>query len=164
MGNSVQAVVVKQHQAQGDSVSPQDLTLVQSNINAALKQLQDELRRRYGDGSFTVEDKKALLLQNAWLSGASDTPSYRESPSYYKDPFGRVWLSGFVKGGTVGSTIALLPAGYRPLKGERFPVEANGAYGWIYVAAAASPTPGAVQYGGGSTALVSLSGVSFVGA
>jgi hypothetical protein len=162
---NTQVVIPKRHQAKDDAVTPQDLNFLQTNIEDAFRKLQDQIYRKYGTPTLTVEDSKNLVLLNGWISNGTGTPLYRASPKYYKDPFSRVWLSGNIKNGTVGSVIAMLPEGYMPLEGERFDVEANGAYGWLYISGKSSTSstnpPGAILYGGGSTATVSLSGISF---
>lgn len=79
-----------------------------------------------------------------------------ESAQYYKDPFGRVYLGGVVKAGTIGTTIFTLPAGYRPEEAKIFAVASNGAFGICTV----NPD-GTVVASSGSATYFSLSGISF---
>lgn len=58
------------------------------------------------------------VFQNSWVNyGVSN-----EAAGFYKDPFGRVFLTGLVKSGTTGTTIFTLPGGYRPKLREIFAV------------------------------------------
>ncbi|WP_051289867.1 hypothetical protein [Paenibacillus massiliensis] len=53
-------------------------------------------------------------LLNSWV----EYDTYRQSVGYYKDTFGRVHVYGYLKGGisSTGSTIFILPPGFRPTK------------------------------------------------
>lgn len=53
---------------------------------------------------------------------------------FYKND-DRVYMRGIIKG-AVGSHIATLPAGYRPVRDCRFATVCNGAYGSLYVSPA----------------------------
>lgn len=72
-----------------------------------------------------------LIYQNMWSAfGAGfETPGYR----LYSD--GRVKLRGLLKPGTlaVGTIVAYLPAGRRPLKNRIFAVSTNGLYAEIKI-------------------------------
>lgn len=52
----------------------------------------------------------ALTLQNGWQNYAD----YHGLARYFKDISGVVHLSGLVRNGTAGASIAVLPTGYRP--------------------------------------------------
>jgi hypothetical protein len=88
----------------------------------------------------------------AWVNfGGSN-----ESAQYYKDPWGRVYIGGIVKTGTIGTTIFTLPAGYRPEEAKVFAVASNGAFGVCTV----NPD-GTVVASSGSNVYFSLSGINF---
>lgn len=58
----------------------------------------------------TVDATQKPSYQNGWVDhGAGSEPG-----GYYKDPFGRVHLSGLVGAGTALTTIFTLPSGFRP--------------------------------------------------
>lgn len=82
-----------------------------------------------------------------------------EVASFYRDPFGRVHLSGLVRSGTAGTTIFSLPGGYRPRARELFAVVTGNpvdTLGRIEVTA-----NGDVLHVTGSTDYVQLHGISF---
>lgn len=81
-----------------------------------------------------------------------------EAAGFYKDPFGRVFLTGLVKDGTPGTTIFQLPGGYRPKLREQFAVSTGTAeaHGRVDVTSA-----GDVIHVSGPVNYVSLSGISF---
>lgn len=72
----------------------------------------------YALSNFTVtlEAWLALSLQNSWVSFGTDAFGDWGTPSYRKDPAGRVYLRGRIKNGTVtsGTITFTLPTGYRP--------------------------------------------------
>ncbi len=99
------------------------------------------------------------------LVGAASEPTFANGwvnfnvawpPAAFYRADGRVWLSGLVKSGTVGLSMFTLPVGYRPAFPESFAVTANTAFGELRI-----DTAGQVFLVAGSTAYVSLSGVSF---
>jgi hypothetical protein len=92
------------------------------------------------------------VFANSWVNYDADRPA-----AFYKDR-GRVYLSGLVKSGTIGTTIFTLPAGYVPasVNGLLFPVVSNGAFGF-----AAVFNSGVVQANTGSNVYFSLDGISF---
>lgn len=82
-----------------------------------------------------------------------------EVASFYRDPFGRVHLSGLVKSGTSGTTIFSLPGGYRPRARELFVIDTGNpgdTLGRIDVTAT-----GDVIHISGGTTYVQLHGISF---
>lgn len=58
--------------------------------------------------------QKPTLLNNWILEPALGLWEDPMPVGYKKDPFGRVWLRGFVSGGIAGSAVFQLPANYRP--------------------------------------------------
>lgn len=95
-----------------------------------------------------------LALVNGWTN--YDNSLY--GPAVSRLVNGRVQLRGLVKSGSLGSTIAVLPAGQRPAFTLMFAVETGGSvHGRLDV-----QPDGAVKLQAGSTGWVSLSGVSFV--
>jgi hypothetical protein len=94
----------------------------------------------------------APTLLGAWANyGSPFNP-----PGYYKDKAGIVHLRGLVMSGAVPSAIFTLPAGYRPANQELFAVAANNAFGRVDVLPS-----GDVQFSLGSSAYVSLDGITF---
>lgn len=90
-------------------------------------------------------------LLNSWVYFGSNS-----QPGYYKDPFGRVHLRGFMKSGTIGNAIFTLPAGYRPPLREFFPVVSNDLFGACYV-----DSNGDVVAYKGSNVYFCLDGITF---
>lgn len=89
----------------------------------------------------------------AWVNFASATDAVA---SFYKDPFGRVFIRGTVKSGAIGSAIFTLPGGYRPQYTEIFAVVSNGAFGICTITSA-----GVVTATAGSNIYFTLNGISF---
>lgn len=119
-----------------------------TNVNFQVAQTQlptVETRKRVGDTGNAV-------FANSWVNFGGTN----ESAQYYKDPFGRVYLGGVVKSGTVGLTIFTLPAGYRPEEAKIYAVASNGVFGVCTV----NPD-GTVVASAGSNVYFSLSGISF---
>ena len=120
----------------------------------------------YGNVNFTITQLQLPPVEKPHLVGASGEIPFQNSwvnfggtnasASYYKDPFGRVYLKGTIKTGASGTTAFTLPAGYRPQEAEIFPVVANGAFGLVTV----NPD-GTVSITTGSSTYTTLSGISF---
>lgn len=92
-------------------------------------------------------------FQSSWVNFDSVHPA-----GFYRQG-GRVYLCGLVKNGTaIGTPIFTLPAGYFPLEAANniIATVSNDAFGAIFI----SPT-GVVNGYEGSTAYVSLEGISF---
>jgi hypothetical protein len=75
-------------------------------------------------GAFAKSQLEALHVigaagQPAFVGGCTGT-GFFQAPAFYKDPFGVVHLVGDIAGCTANSEIFTLPAGFRPLVGERF--------------------------------------------
>lgn len=90
---------------------------------------------------------------NSWVNDAS---GLFNTAGYYKDQFGRVYLRGLVKTGTVGLPIFNLPAGFRPAKENVFATVSNG----VFADARVEPD-GDVVAAAGSNVWFSLDGISF---
>jgi hypothetical protein len=129
----------------------------------------DRLMARYPNSWFdgtkpiqTIESlyqEKANKVQEAWITPtltnawvAFDT----RTAKYKKTEFGRVYLKGIVKSGTIGSAIFTLPVGYRPDETLTYAIVSNGAFGYVTI-----NTDGTVICTLGSNVSVSLSGISF---
>jgi hypothetical protein len=120
-----------------------------------------------GNVNFSVDSTQLPDVESQKLVGVTGNAQFSNSwtnfggtnasAAYYKDPFGRVFLKGTVKSGTVNTAIFTLPVGYRPQEAEVFAVYCNGAVGFITV----NPDGTVVQSGGGSNASLTLSGISF---
>jgi hypothetical protein len=98
----------------------------------------------------------ALTLAASWISYSATS-----TPGYWKDPFGVVHLQGMASNGTAGSTIATLPAGYRPPAPLFFgALTSNGGTtltpGEVDVLA-----DGSVVFLVGNNGMVSLNGIEF---
>lgn len=91
----------------------------------------------------------APTLTAPWVTGSSPI-------GYKKDALGRVFLRGFVTGGSSGTVIFTLPTGYRPPYPESFIVNATGALGVITIA-----TNGEVSFVTGTGTYVYVSSLSF---
>lgn len=82
-----------------------------------------------------IEPRRALPFNSPWQDYPAAAGTW--SPcSFYRDPFGRVWLAGLANrpSGTT-ATIATLPEGYRPRERKMFAVESNSAFGRVDVLA-----------------------------
>ncbi len=120
--------------------------------------IQQELDRsslsvlvRQGQSSLSSGPWIAPTLLNSWVNFGGAFAA----AGYYRDPLGIVRLKGLVNGGVAGSIIFNLPVGYRPAAQHIFAVIANNAIGRVDV------RTGDVFFDTGSSAFVSLSGISF---
>lgn len=93
-------------------------------------------------------------LVNSWVA-LGGSPAWQD-PQYRIDDMGVVHLQGSVKDGTVGASIFVLPASYRPGAKIGFAVCANNAFGFITI-----ETNGAVSLAVGSNVFVNLDGITF---
>lgn len=91
-------------------------------------------------------------LINGWINFGGN----EETAGYYKDEFGIVHLKGFIKSGTINSTIFILPTGYKPIKNRYFAVVSNNAFGTVQV-----NFSGNVTCTVGNNLSVSLDGITF---
>lgn len=80
------------------------------------------------------EDWITPTFQNSWVN-YSDSFS---SAGYYKDTIGVVHLKGYVKSGTINTTIFTLPAAYTPSKTLYFAVPSNNAFGLVMIGSGGS--------------------------
>lgn len=100
-------------------------------------------------------------FQNGWVDYVSGGGNYGRA-SYWKDPYGFVWLAGMVKGGATADNTAFfsLPTTHRGGRTHHMSTAANAALG---VVGAAADRPG-LDYKAGSAGnnWVSLSGVTIV--
>lgn len=102
-------------------------------------------------GSIDRPAIEAATLINSWVNAGG---SY-DNAGYYRTADGIVHLVGTVSSGAA-TQIFTLPAGYRPLASQQFPVDANGAYGTVAI-----DTTGGVYLTVGANTNVCLSAVSF---
>ena len=94
----------------------------------------------------------ALTLTNGWVVvGGWQVPQYRKIGDI-------VYLRGLMQSGTFNSTAATLPAGFRPLTNESFPVARNGEVSYYVQIASSGAIMIPTQTGGG---FQSLSGIQF---
>lgn len=96
-----------------------------------------------------VEARIAPTLAGTWSNVGAGQPNL----TYWKDPLNTVWFEGAVTGGGA-DLIFTLPAAYRPLNAQLFPVTANNAFGYLLVAANG-------EVSSTSHSNVSLNGISF---
>lgn len=121
---------------------------INGNVNVKLNQLQIPSVENIHYLGATNE----IAFAGTWVPY---TAGY-EDPGYYKDPFGRVLLSGMAKNGTSGTVIFNLPSGYRPKARIIFVVITDTGIGRVDVLGT-----GDVQHVSGGTGFVPLNGISF---
>lgn len=101
----------------------------------------DEVRAQYlgtpwyevGDTSSFTDNYEAIPgFANSWVNYNATTHA---RAAFRKDRYGRVYLKGLVKDGTIGAAIVNLPAGYRPQRELHHEVSCNGARGELVVQA-----------------------------
>ena len=95
-------------------------------------------------------------LLNSWVAYGSGFAS----PGYYRDAAGIVHLKGFVRNGTVGAAVFVLPVGYRPAAILSFVVNAAGVPGYVNIDGTGSVAP-FNNTGSNVVTYVSLDGISF---
>lgn len=142
-------------------------SLIHSLVN-----LDDENTQRI----WLEELRQALTIEDNHYVGAAGEPAFNTGAGwgnyttysqarFYKDPFGRVHLSGYVAGGASGSTIFTLPDGYLPEKQCRFTIEietsgaGHGPHAHVQI-----ETTGVISTtfnGGGTATYLMLDGISF---
>lgn len=158
-----------------------DITDIPENIARILRPVRHMLNKREGiggpaSGRFLPEREIHQLVADAReqaeesrIIGAAGEPPFQNGwvnygiPTYgeaffYKDPFGRVHLSGLVKLGAVGSGVPIftLPTGYRPAHREIHASVSNNVAGRVDI-----EVTGVVSLNVGANAWVSLSGITF---
>lgn len=127
-----------------------DAAQMNANFNAVRSAVDDNDARL--DALEPVQNIQSVTYQGGWAtySGTTWAPA-----GYYKDR-GRVFLRGLVAGGTNGTCIFTLPAGYRPEFQTLHAVQTNNVVGRIDVR-----TNGCVFTDGVNPAWVSLDNISF---
>lgn len=121
-------------------------TVVNITVNSTL----DIVNTMSINESIVIETWITPTLLSNWV--AFDASRFAQ----YRKHLGKVILRGMVKSGTIGSTMFLLPAGYRPTKNINVAISSNNSYGNIVV-----ETTGNVICNIGNNAWVSLDGVEF---
>jgi len=96
----------------------------------------------------------ALTFQNSWKNYLASTYS---TGAYTKGNDGVVQLKGLLNGGTIGTVVANLPAGYRPAHRLLIAIESADAFGTVDIAA-----NGDIIASIGSASWVSLDSVNFL--
>ena len=103
-------------------------------------------------GSVAIEPWHAVggagepAFQNSWVNDTLGGPL-----AFRKTPDGRVYVRGAIKSGTDGSTVFVLPVGYRPSYVRYFDTLVTGGASGAYVAVA---TDGAMTLGRGAAVTV----------
>lgn len=118
------------------------------NVNLQLQEVQTPSP----DATRLVGSADEAPFQNSWVNygGSNDVACY------YRDPFGRVHLSGVVKSGTMNTPIFTLPKGHWPQYPQTFAVASNDAFGVCIVGADGTVVPHI-----GSNVYFSLCGITF---
>lgn len=161
-----------QSRAQAQSTNDQQLRALASRVLSRPELLPDEFkswlpRWLATNVNFQIAQTQLPLVEPQKLVGGTGNAPFANgwvnfggtnaSASYYKDPFGRVFLKGTVKSGTLNSVVFTIPPGYRPQEAEVFAVYCNGAIGFVTV----NPDGTVLQTGGGSNASLTLSGITY---
>lgn len=99
---------------------PDKPSLTPAALKAQFDAAPEELRTYFNDAVDTLntlESLTSLDLQNSWVNYQVGMEGV-----YYKDQFGRVFLSGRLKNGVSadGTLVATLPTGYKPVKDNFF--------------------------------------------
>ena len=108
------------------------------------------------DPSAYIRSIVSSTITPVWAATTAAAGWTNTSGRYYKDQFGFVHLSGYMSGGSSGTAMTTLPAGFVPAQQESFIVNASGASGVITVF-----TSGVVQFVSGTGTNVYLSGITF---
>lgn len=138
---------------------------------AGFQAMKEIIERREGvrgdksDAFVTLADLQPERLQlatllNGWVNaaGVSGYDSQHARAGFYKDKFGRVHLTGFIKDGTANSVAFVLPPGYRPQYRQMFAAISNNAIGRIDLFANGDVIPASPP---SSNVWISLDGISF---
>jgi len=101
-----------------------------------------------------IGQKDNPAFQNSWVNYGTTSLA-----GFYKDKFNRVWLTGWIKNGTVGAFAAFtLPSGYRPTDiNKHSGIDGAGTPS----AQIQIQTNGDVQIVAGNNTLISMDGVSW---
>ncbi|MFZ2991929.1 MAG: hypothetical protein WA087_03650 [Candidatus Saccharimonadales bacterium] len=94
----------------------------------------------------------SMVMQNSWVLYAAGF----STPQYTKASDGLVTIHGLVKAGTVGSTIATLPVGYRPSARAIFSTASNSAVARLDI-----DSSGNIIAVSGTNIWFSMDGISF---
>lgn len=111
----------------------------------------------FGDTFFApaapqVDGWTTPTLLNSWTNFGAPY----NAVGYYRDPFGIVRLRGVVKGGTIGTSIFVLPVGYRPANYELLSTVSNSAFGNLVIDSVGNVVPQV-----GSSTAFSLDNMTF---
>ncbi len=98
----------------------------------------------------------APAFENSWVNFDTGAHSLAR---FSLDQWGRVWLEGTIKSGTVGASVFTLPVGYRPLAEMSFACVANAGAGDV-LGRLVVRTTGVVAASGGNTYFI-LDGSNF---
>ena len=134
-----------------------------SRVSAEVIRVENENQRKIDHENRSAElAGKADKIQEDWIyptinNGTADSSS---TPSYYKDEFGVVHLSGRVNNLTGNrQTLFTLQSGYRPYAGKGFPcISGGGNFGYVSVG-----NTGQVSLTVGNLSYMLLDGITFKG-
>ena len=136
-------------------------TAEQERQSAELVRVENENQRKTDHANRSAElAGKANKKQEDWLypTITNGTADVSATPSFYKDDFGVVHLSGRVNN-LVGTrqTLFTLPSGYRPYASQSFPcISGGGSFGFTSVGNA-----GPVSLTAGTLTYMVLDGITF---
>ena len=113
---------------------PPDPESIQANFDEIAKQFPFSRKHIKSETPHVVGDATTGLgttFQNGWVNY---DPAAFYPARFWKDVNGDVHIQGLVKSGTVGTTIFVLPVGYRPGNGLGYPTDSNNAHGRVDIA------------------------------
>jgi hypothetical protein len=147
-----------------DTLTPAPGTITQSGTpitSAALNNLETQYDQAviYADGKFAPMLQAlwtAVTFQNAWI----DYGNNYDTTAYMKDTLGFVNIKGMIYNGIMPGAAFVLPAGYRPSKLIRFPVQAHNGTAVVVAGVEISPNGNVTVAYGGNTWVV-LTGIRF---
>jgi len=105
----------------------------------------------------SVDSLHTPTLLNSWVYFGAPY----STPAYYIDPFGRVFLKGLIKNGTLTDAAFQLPAGYRP---NEYLINSTVSFDGVNIVVSrvdVDISGNVIPYFGGNT-WFSLNGVSFL--
>ncbi|MGH9961575.1 MAG: hypothetical protein ACREBC_31365, partial [Pyrinomonadaceae bacterium] len=107
----------------------------------------DELKKRFPlsrkdlklETPHNVGDPGEPAFQNSWVN--FDTANWQQL-RFWRDPLDNVHVQGLIKSGFLGTTVFVLPTGYRPaVAPPPFAVDTNTGFGRVDVAATGNVSP-----------------------
>lgn len=126
---------------------PPEADAIQANFEAIKKEFPLSRKAMSVEAPHVVGSSGEPAFQGTWVNFnvATFTPL-----RFWKDAMGLVHIQGLVMNGVAGTTIFILPAGYRPGNGLLFATDSNTGHGRVDIAATGNVvhTSGGVGYFG----------------